>query len=387
MAARSAFVVGQSVREIVSMPRIRRLLLFVFILIGLAPIATLRAQTQPQQAAPAAPATGAAPTRAPAIPGAADVLATVTVENQTDKITKGDVVTFLSHYPMPDEEDRDSAYRQTVDSLVNTRLLTMFLSRQRTKVAPEKVDEQLEALKQELKKDGQDLPSALLQSGISIDDVRKEYENRIRWSEYVREHASDATLRKFVADHHDLFSGTQLRASHILIKLDPTAGTTEKEKARQKLAAIKKEIEGGTLTFAIAANKFSEDPANSGGAGGDLDYFSLTTGLVEEFTDVAFRLKKGVISDPVETPFGMHLIQVTDRKEGRAVDFEQNKPYILNMYGNELQKTVVTAERKRAKVDIKPLPKDLFPSQPAVAPAGTPETTKAAPPAAATPPK
>jgi peptidyl-prolyl cis-trans isomerase C len=159
----------------------------------------------------------------------------------------------------------------------------------------------------------------------------------------------------------------------------------EKEKAKQKLLQIKKDIEGGTITFAAAANKFSQDEANSGGAGGDLDYISLTMGYVEEFTNVAFKLKKGVISDPVETPFGFHLIQVTDRKDGKPVDFEQNKIYIMNEFGNELQKNVVNAERKRSKIDIKPMPKDLFPAPAAAAPSATGAETAPAPKRAATP--
>ena len=100
--------------------------------------------------------------------------------------------------------------------------------------------------------------------------------------------------------------------------------------------------------------------------------------MPEEFTDVAFKLKKGMISDPVETPFGLHLIMVTDRKEGKPVDFDQNKPYILQEFGNELQRKVVNAERQRAKIDIKPMPKDLFPR-----PAPAAGATGAAPPAKA----
>jgi parvulin-like peptidyl-prolyl isomerase len=211
-----------------------------------------------------------------------------------------------------------------------------------------------------------------------MDDIRKEYEGRLRWDQYWKSRATEATLHKYADDNRDLFGGTQLRASHILLKVDPDASESEKQKTRQKLASIKKEIEAGTITFTAAANKYSEDPANSGGAGGDLDYFTLGTGLVEEFTNVAFKLKKGTISDPVETPFGFHLIQVTDRKEGKPVDFEQNKPYIMREFATMLQKNVVTAERKAAKIDIKPMPKDLFPSQAApTAPTARAETNTA----------
>ncbi len=251
--------------------------------------------------------------------------------------------------------------------MLNTKLITQFLARQNITVPPEKVDEEIERLKQQLKTDGQDLATALLQNNVSMNDIRKEYEQRIRWSEYVKSKATEAALRRFYAEHRDLFSGTQIRASHILLKVDPNTSEAEKDKIRQKLANIKNEIEQRKLTFAEAANKYSEDPANAGGAGGDLDYFSLNSGYIEEFTDVAFKLKKGIISDIVETPFGFHLIQVTDRKEGKPVDFDQNKAAIIQAFAAELQKSVVTAERKTAKFDIKPIPRDLFPP---VSPAG-----------------
>jgi peptidyl-prolyl cis-trans isomerase C len=320
----------------------------------------------------------------PPIPGASDVLATVTGRNQTDKVTKGDVLNFLSRYPLPPAEDREIAYKGAVDALVNTDLLNQFLARQNIAVTPAKVDQEIERLKAQLKSEGQDLPNTLLQSGISMDDIKKVYENRIRWSEFVTNRASDAELRKFLNNNRDLFSGTQVRASHILLKVDPGASEAEKEKVKQKLMAIRKDIVAGKMTFAEAANKFSEDPATAGGAGGDLDYFTLNSGFIEEFANAAFKLRKGDISGPVETPYGFHLIQITDRREGKLPDFEQNKPFILQAYATDLQKTVLAAERKTAKIDVKPMPKDLFPPE-ASAATGDTAGAAAAPKGAATP--
>jgi peptidyl-prolyl cis-trans isomerase C len=337
------------------------------------------AQAQPAQtktapaAAPAgAPAAGGAGGIRAEIPGQHEVLATVVDGSLTETVTKGDLIRFLSHYQIPEDEDRQEVYDGAIERLVNTKLLMMFLARQQIPVAAEKIDEMVEKLKTDLKREGQDLGTAIIQNNLSMESIRKEYEDRLRWQEYQTKQSTEATLRRFASEHRDLFAGTQIRASHILIKVEPDAPAAEKEKVKQKLLQIKKDIQNGTITFALAANKFSQDEANSGGAGGDLDYFTLTTGYVEEFTDVAFKLKKGVISDPVETPFGFHLIMVTDRKEGKPVDFAQHEPYIRNEFANELQRNVVNAERARAKISIKPMPKDLFPAAaPAAAPSGS----------------
>jgi parvulin-like peptidyl-prolyl isomerase len=360
----------------VSMRRSVQAGLLTVLVLGLgAATASVRAQAQAQ---PARPAGAAATGRAPVVPGANDVVATVTQGTVAEKVTKGEVVSFLSRYPIPANENREQVYHDAVESLINTKLLSMYLNRQKIAVPPGKVDEEVNRLESQLKTEGQDLATALLENNIAMDDIRKELENRIRWSEYVKAKATDATLRRYFSENRDLFSGTQVRASHILLKADPDAPAAEKEKVKQKLLDVRKKIDAG-MSFAEAANKYSEDPANAGGAGGDLDYFTLSSGFIPEFTDVAFKLKKGSISDPVETPYGYHLIQVTDRKEGRPVDFEQNKPYITNVYAGELQKDLLTAERKTAKIDIKPMPKDLFPPAPPASPAAG--ATKAAAPA------
>src|SRR5262249_35685034 len=146
----------------------------------------------------------------------------------------------------------ESTYRQAVDVLINTDLLNQFLARQNVPVTPAKVDAELERMKQQFQKDGQDFNTTLLQSGSSLDELRKNLESRIRWSEWVNSKATDAMLRRFLGDNRDLFSGTQVRASHILLRVEPSASEADKEKVKQKLLNIKNEILQNKVTFAEA---------------------------------------------------------------------------------------------------------------------------------------
>lgn len=327
--------------------------------------------------APAA-AKAAAPSTAPA-KQSADLATPVAIVND-EVITKGDLKTFLNSYQLP-AGGEEQIYKDAVDSLINSRLILQFLNRQRIPVSEEKITQAIDSLTKQLAQDGTDLATEMLRNGRSMEELRKEYADRLRWIEFMNSRATDAELKKYVATHKDLCSGTQVRAAHILLRVDPKASAEDKEKLRQKLLAFKKDIETNKATFADLANKYSEDPANSEGSGGDVGYFTLNSGFIEEFANVAFALKKGVVSDPVETPYGYHLIVVTDRKEGNPIDFEQSKPFVKQMCAAELQKTVLQAERKKAKIEIKPMPAGLFPAAPAqAAPKAAEPTPKAASP-------
>lgn len=89
----------------------------------------------------------------------------------------------------------------------------------------------------------------------------------------------------------------EVRASHILVETIEEA---------QK---IKEEIEKGEKDFELAAAEYSLCP--SGARGGDLGFFGRGA-MVKPFEDAAFSLEKGVVSEPVKTQFGYHLILVTD---------------------------------------------------------------------------
>lgn len=336
------------------------------------------------QAPPAArSATGkAAAAPRPAAPNPAvlkQVLATV----NNEPITRRDLLEFLSNYQIPADGDQNQIYHDAMDTLVNMKLVSQYLARLKIAAPEDRVNEAVNNLKKQLEADGSSLPQTLVETGKSMDDIRKVVTDRIRWIEFVRQRGTDAELKKFLARNKDLLHNTQVKASHILLKVDSTASAAEKEKVRQKLQGIKSDIDAKKVTFAEAANKHSEDPANSEGGGGDIGYFGLSSGIVEEFAKAAFTLKPGQVSDPVESPYGYHLILLTDRKEGQPIEFEQHKPMIVNAYAADLQKEVLTAMRKNAKVDIKPMPADLFPETPA--PAATPAQPKGATTKGATP--
>lgn len=91
----------------------------------------------------------------------------------------------------------------------------------------------------------------------------------------------------------------EVRASHILVKTRPEA------------VKIKKEIESGQISFKDAAREYSLCP--SGQNGGDLGYFNRKQ-MVQQFSDTAFDLKVGQISDPVGTKFGWHIIKTTGKR-------------------------------------------------------------------------
>lgn len=91
----------------------------------------------------------------------------------------------------------------------------------------------------------------------------------------------------------------EVRSSHILVKTRPEA------------VKIKKQIENGEITFEEAAREYSLCP--SGQNGGDLGFFTRQQ-MVQQFSETAFDLKPGQISDPVGTKFGWHIIKTVDRR-------------------------------------------------------------------------
>lgn len=99
------------------------------------------------------------------------------------------------------------------------------------------------------------------------------------------------------------------------IVITPQPSAASKVQARAKADSILLELRRGA-DFATAAKRFSQDPGSKD-QGGSLNWFRRGV-MVPEFERVAFSLKPGVVSDPVESPFGFHLIQVERVQPGEV---------------------------------------------------------------------
>ncbi len=110
---------------------------------------------------------------------------------------------------------------------------------------------------------------------------------------------------------------SQTRARHILLRLGPQLSQAQ---AQSQLSTLRQDIVSGKVDFAEAAKRLSQD--GSAAQGGDLGWASPGM-FVPEFEQTMDRLRPGQVAEPLVSRFGVHLIEVTDRRDAPMSDAEQ----------------------------------------------------------------
>ncbi len=126
---------------------------------------------------------------------------------------------------------------------------------------------------------------------------------------------TEQEMRAYFDDQKGNLGSRPATVSFRQIVVTPQASPAAKAVARAKADSILLELRRGA-DFATAAKRFSQDPGSKD-QGGSLNWFRRGV-MVPEFERVAFSLKPGVVSDPVESPFGFHLIQVERVQPGEV---------------------------------------------------------------------
>src|SRR5216683_194086 len=183
-----------------------------------------------------------------------------------------------------------------------------------------------------------------------------------------KEALSDAAMHKVYDEAvKQIGEEKEVHARHILFRT-PAGDEKASKEAEDKLKAVIVRLKKGE-DFAKVAAEVTEDPSGKAN-GGDLGYFSKDQ-MVPEFSEVAFKLDKGQISEPVKTQFGWHVIKIEDKRVKEPPKFEDVKPQIENFVVRKAQADLVTKLRADAKIERMDKPAKTE-EKPAIDPAPAP---------------
>jgi hypothetical protein len=267
---------------------------------------------------------------------------------------------------------KDKIIREVIDKEVVRELMYQEGQKLNLIVDPNIIETELQALKSAYKNED-DFKKALLQRGITVDDLKKSIEVDSQAQTILKQQVkgmariNDSLVEKYYKDNKENFSRPKaLRASHIYIMFFPPEVITNskiehlqnnkeefKAKAREKILEIQAQLESGA-EIAKLAKKYSHDESTSKN-GGDLDFF-YADGVEKVFSEAVAKLKVGEVSDVVETEHGFHLIELTDTKPSEYAPFSDMKGAIqkhLFMEGaRDRVSDYIVSLRKKAEIEI-----------------------------------
>ncbi|HEX2610581.1 MAG TPA: peptidylprolyl isomerase, partial [Gemmatimonadales bacterium] len=233
-----------------------------------------------------------------------------------------------------DSQGLGQVRQQIVSSIIDEELLVQQAQRDTSiKVTDEEiasgVEEQVRKVRSnftsevdyaaELKKAGFQTPEEY-RRWLTDQQRRAAYQNRL--IEKLRNDGklkpvapTEKEMKEFFEEQKSTMGNRPATISFRQIVISPVASPAAKAKTKAQADSIVLELRRGA-DFATAARRFSQDPGSKD-QGGSLNWFRRGV-MVPEFERVAFSLKPGVVSDPVESPFGYHIIQVERVQPGEV---------------------------------------------------------------------
>lgn len=202
-------------------------------------------------------------------------------------------------------------FNEKAKSLAGTFVLQQMVTEkvlaEKYKVSDDEIKEAYEAVSAQL---GDSFEQALAQNGLTEETFKDSLKVELLQEKALKD---QAIKEEDVKKHYEQMK-TELNGRHILVADEKTAN--------EALAKIK-----GGASFADVAKEYSTD-TGSAEKGGELGWFPAGT-MVDEFNDAAYALELNTVSEPVQSSFGYHIIEITEKRDVKDVgSFEDEEDAI-----------------------------------------------------------
>lgn len=263
---------------------------------------------------------------------------------------------------IPNDLERSQIKKQVLENLIARELLYQESQKKGIKVDQKEIEAQITALKGRFPSEVE-FKNALSTANLTEADLRFQFERDVAIRKLLDDQiggkstVSEKESRAYYDGNLESFKKPeQVRASHILIKVDPGADEAKKAEARTKIESLQAKLKNGE-DFGALAKEYSEGP--SGPKGGDLGFFGRGQ-MVKPFEETAFSMKPGQVSGMVETRFGYHLIMVTERTPESTLSYEEVKDRLEQYLKQQKAQAEIAAyvETLKSKAKIERLVKE-----------------------------
>ncbi|MCC7085427.1 MAG: peptidylprolyl isomerase [Pirellulales bacterium] len=276
-----------------------------------------------------------------------DVVATV---NGKQSFYKGDlergVAAFLNGQkvdPSALPTVQATVLKQTIDNY----LLNAFLTAQKNLVTQANLKDAISEIQTRLRSQNVTFDDFLSRQNLTRDQFMGRLVGQLMVINYAAANTTEAGLKKYFEENKQQFDGTLRRVSHVLLRPDGPADDAAYQALVNQAKSLRDQIQTGQIKFEDAAVKYSAGPSRQ--RGGDVGYVPQTGIMHPNFTKTAYDIKPDELSEPVTTPFGIHLIKVTEVKAGTK-SFDEVKTEVQNEYTKQLIQQLTDDEANKAEI-------------------------------------
>ena len=258
---------------------------------------------------------------------------------------------------MPLNTDQEkSAAKKLIDDEIGRTLLVLKAKESGINITKEMIDKQIKKVKSKFRSDAI-FEHKLADRGMTLDQYKAELETDLYMDQIIKKEiepkiqiSENEALEYYEKNKNKFTSAEKVRASIILLKFDPSKGKAGEQKILKKFESILDQARNGA-DFAALARKFSQDSLAS--KGGDLGFFTRKE-MLPAFSDKAFKMKTGEVSDIFRTGHGFHVLKVTDRKPAGTSPFEAEKEKIKTLLiqkkSSKATQDYIEALKEQAKI-------------------------------------